>query len=103
MANPTEWKKTLKPRYRALYMVVDAIVARHDPIGLLAIGCPDDEYEPEVTDLLPRLKGAASTDELMSLVHGVFERWFGERACGPKEGYRALAQDLWDCMPRWMC
>ena len=38
-----------------LHATVRAIMNSADPIGLLAIGAPDDEYEPEIRDLAGRL------------------------------------------------
>ena len=75
------------------------IVARHDPIGLLAAGAPADEYEPEVGSLVPRLAEAATAAELLRIVHEELVRWFGDRLAGPAERHTALADDLWS---RWL-
>ena len=49
-----------------------AVVNAEDPIGLLAMGAPEDEYDPEVRDLLSR-----STAVTQARVREVFLAWFG--------------------------
>ena len=56
------------------------VLNREDPEGLLAVGAPADEYEPEADDLARRLRdGRRITGE--ALVE-VWEHWFG-----PGSGY----------------
>jgi hypothetical protein len=47
-------------RYEALVAVVKVALDSADPIGLLEIGTPGDEYEPEVGTIVPRV--AKATD-----------------------------------------
>ena len=42
----------LGDRYESAFGDVRAVVGRLDPIGLLASGAPDDEYNSQVTDLV---------------------------------------------------
>lgn len=54
---------------------VRSVIDRHDPEGLLAMGVPADEYEPEAAALarvLARGTGITSTE-----VVEVWEHWFG--------------------------
>ena len=44
-----------------------------DPLGLLAMGAPEDEYDPEVQDFISR-----STPVTQARVREVFIKWFGE-------------------------
>lgn len=39
---------------------------------------PDDEYEPEIRDIVKRLPTVNSVDELAVVIHEVFIKWFGE-------------------------
>jgi hypothetical protein len=55
----------LKERYHLLYDEILDIVFRHDPIGI-NFETNADEYEPEVGTILPRLKEAASPNDLRS-------------------------------------
>jgi len=91
-----------KARYRILYMIIEAVLARHDPIGLLGF-CPRDEYDPEIRDLIQRLLVANTPDRMCASVYSVFAQWFGENTAGPEERYRELGKELWDSMPRWVC
>ena len=47
-----------------------------DPMRLLAIGCPEDEYNAEVNDLVDRLARGEALDTF--IVMDVFHSWFGE-------------------------
>ena len=46
-----------------------------DPLGLLEMGAPDDEYDPEVRDFLSR-----STPVTQARVREVFIKWFGKES-----------------------
>jgi hypothetical protein len=58
----------------AYFLAVRAVVNREDPAGLLSFGAPEDEYDPEVEDLI-RWRQAVTPDE----VTDVFRRWFGDQ------------------------
>jgi hypothetical protein len=57
-----------------LYEVVKEIVDRLDPIGLLALGCPDDEYAPEIERIAQRLATAKalSLEMVQTILHETF-------------------------------
>jgi hypothetical protein len=38
----------------AFFLAVRTVVNREDPVGLLDAGAPEDEYDPEVGDLIKR-------------------------------------------------
>lgn len=57
--------------YKAAKLAVDSV----DPIGLLALGCPSDEYDIEAKDIAERIKrddGRLTVDT----VRHVFWHWF---------------------------
>lgn len=69
-------------RYDDAFAAVKALVDARDPVGLLAQGAPENEYEPEVGDLvrlvLEREPPTGST------VNDIWCRWFGdEHTLGP--------------------
>jgi hypothetical protein len=72
------WWETWRERKEheaELYPIVKRAVDRADPIGLLALGAPPDEYDPEVRSLVQRL---ARRGDLTGLdVALVFHEWFG--------------------------
>ena len=83
--------------YQNLHRALTALLYRHDPIGLAAAGCPKDEYEPEVSTIIPRLKEAKSAEDVRRLVYREFLRWFdGEETAGPEAAYSSIAQDIWE-------
>ncbi|WP_316571766.1 DUF1871 family protein [Neobacillus sp. YIM B06451] len=60
------------------YFLVKEVIDEWDPIGLLGMGCPDDEYDPEINDIVKRLSNITSVDELAQEIQEVFLKWFGE-------------------------
>lgn len=89
-------KAQLKAKYRKLWKIVDGAIRQEDPIGLLRLGAPADEYDPEVGTILPRLKSASSQSELRRIIHQEFLHWFGESTAGPESAYEGIANDIWE-------
>ena len=67
---------SLKAAYGALYTEVSRLLREADPIRLIARGAPDDEYDPEVSTILPRLREARSPDDVQRIVNEEFAHWF---------------------------
>ena len=85
----------LKREYAALVDAVTAAIDRADPIGLLAGGAPRDEYSPEIGTILPRLKTAEGPEDVQTIIHEEFVRWFDIDIAGPPETYQQAAVDIW--------
>lgn len=81
----------LKPVYRE----VTSVLARHDPIGLVELGCPEDEYSPEAARIARRTATAASPAELADLMHDVFIEFFDAELAGSPDRYVAAAAEVW--------
>lgn len=81
--------------YRPLRNAVAAIIAKTDPINLLALGAPGDEYEQEVIAILPHLASARTEGEVGTVVRSEFVRRFGEDVAGPPERYAEAAAAIW--------
>jgi hypothetical protein len=81
--------------YAALRERVGAAVAAADPLGLLAMGCPPEEYAPEVVQIIPHVDRAESIEALRTKVHEVFVSMFDADIAGPPESYTGLAGALW--------
>jgi len=64
--------RILRLRYMSLPRGVSQLLYRHDPVGLAALGAPKDEYESEVSTLIPKLKGATGPDDVRRIVHQEF-------------------------------
>lgn len=54
------------------------IINTHDPVGLLAMDAPEDEYDPEVKSILARLKNNMIEEEVRQVVFEEFIKWFGK-------------------------
>lgn len=73
----------------AYFMAVREIVNSEDPIRLLTMGAPLDEYEPEVTDLVEEKSLMAA-----QRVHEVFQKSFGEANNLNAEAARRVASGI---------
>jgi hypothetical protein len=84
-----------KAQLRTLRRAVANAVNEADPLGLLAVGAPTDEYEPEVGTIVPRLRGVASAAQVRTVLHEEFVRWFDEELAGPPQRYTTAAKAIW--------
>jgi hypothetical protein len=91
-----ESRRRLKADYGELFDAVAALLFHHDPIGIIFEGdTTTDEYEPEARTILPRLRDCHSADDVQSVVHSEFVRWFGEDTAGSREHYKKTASEVW--------
>ncbi len=58
------------------FWAVLEIISRADPEGLLKMGAPPDEYEPEARTIYPRLSEARSTQDVRRILDEEFKQWF---------------------------
>jgi hypothetical protein len=85
-----------RERLRELTAAVDRILREADPIGLIAIGAPQNEYQGELRTIVPRLSESNSATDVQRIVHEEFVRWFGARTAGPASRYAALSRRIWE-------
>ncbi len=78
-----------------LFLAARAVVNAEDPIGLLAIDAPEDEYDPEVSDLV-KWRTALTADD----VNAVFVRWFGGDYRLSEDMARRIANGINDARSR---
>jgi len=90
-----EDRKKLKREYRELWKLVEVAVNRVDPIGLLALGMPDDEYEAEITEVVVKVKSAESKEALGEAIYQIFVEWFEPHTAGPRNLYDEIANEIW--------
>jgi hypothetical protein len=93
-------KKLARSAYEEHVAALRAILNRHDPVGLIGLGCPEHEYDPERGTIAPKLMRCRSFDEVLDVVYAEFCAWFGGSA-GPKSRYAKLAEDLWQLRNRY--
>ncbi|MHB1405537.1 MAG: hypothetical protein ACYCV0_08095 [Desulfitobacteriaceae bacterium] len=93
-------RQRLKAFYKELYFEISEILFRHDPIG---INFEDntDEYEPEVSTILPRLASANSINEVRLIIYEEFVKWFDKDLAGPEEIYSDIAEEVWKAWQKW--
>jgi hypothetical protein len=81
--------------YQRLVAAVERAINEADPIRLLGLGAPADEYSPEIGTIVPRLAGVQDTSDVTNVLHEEFVRWFDQRIAGPRDAYEASARRIW--------
>jgi hypothetical protein len=94
---PSEDGKALRREYAGLYEQVEAILFRHDPAGI-NFGENRDEYDPEVSTILPRVVRATSHDEVQQIVREEFEHWFGSDSIMREESFEVIAAEVFEAV-----
>ncbi|MBI2361346.1 MAG: hypothetical protein HYV04_20965 [Deltaproteobacteria bacterium] len=93
--NRRKKRESLKAEYGSLYTEVSRLLRKADPIRLIVIGAPHDEYDPEVSTILPRLREAKSPADVQRIVHEEFVHWFGAEIAGPSTHYAGVSENIW--------
>jgi hypothetical protein len=83
-----------KSAYGALFSAVAEALFKADPIGV-NFETNTDEYEPETSTILPRLKQCKDESEARRAIHEEFVAWFSPGTAGPEEAYTEAAQLVW--------
>lgn len=83
-----------KKAYRELFSAVSSILFQDDPFGVASPDGPD-EYEPETSTILPRLRDCRSARDVRRVVHEEFVHWFDSASVGPEETFEAVAEQIW--------
>jgi hypothetical protein len=84
--------------YQSLVAAVSRAIDDADPIGLLEGGAPADEYGPEIGTIVPRVVNAQSVEEVTTVLHEEFLRWFGDDIAGTRHAYEAAAGKIWKAL-----
>lgn len=84
----------LRREYGVAYKRASEILFAEDPIG---INFQDniDEYDTEVSTILPRLRTCRSVEDVQRVVYEEFVRWFDVATAGSPEGYETVANRIW--------
>lgn len=80
--------------YKSMHARVSNLVREADSIGLIESGAPQDEYDLEVSSILPHLRKVNSPEDVRKVIHEVFVEFFGKTAGAP-ERYTSLSEDVW--------
>jgi hypothetical protein len=73
----------------AYFLAARTVVNREDPVGLLGMGAPEDEYDAEVKELTKWRKAVTGEQ-----VGAVFLRWFGEPGVMPSDMAARIADGI---------
>lgn len=85
----------IKAKYGHKFIELREIVNLVDPMRLMIIGAPQDEYESEVKTIIVQLDNVNNKEDTLELVFSEFTKWFGV-AAGNKEKYLQLASDIFN-------
>ena len=76
--------------------VVRKEINKDDPIGLISMGTPHDEYDPEVKEIVRKISKAGGVEKLQNLVHKTFVEFFGAEIAKSKYKYKKLASNIFN-------
>lgn len=62
--------------------IIREMLREWDPEGLIDLGAPEDEYEPEAERVSSRLENIESTSDMIELLRGTFSHMFGREYSG---------------------
>ena len=85
----------IKQKYGHLFNELRDIINVFDPICLIGLGAPADEYDPEVATIIIHIYGVNSKAETLELVYNEFTRWFSS-AAGERRRYESLAKEIYE-------
>ncbi len=82
-------------RDQELQKRIEDIVAAHDPIGLILMGAPDDEYLFEAGLIIQALPRCEHVPDVTQACLNLFTAMFAGVRVGVYADYLALAADVW--------
>ena len=96
----SERRARLQATYGRLYTDVLDIIQQADLVGIAYVA--SDEYEPEVTTILPRLHQANNEADVAMIIREEFDTWFYEGVTrGKDECVTWAAQEIWKAWQDW--
>lgn len=82
--------------YTSAFLELKDIVNEVDPIGLISIYCPDDEYDPEVNNILKLIPNSETLPQLADMIHNVFIKWFDAEMAKDYAMFERIAVLIWN-------
>ena len=83
----------------SLFEIVKTHVDCLDRMGLLDMGAPEDEYDPESRMICDRITAESTPREIALIMADVFSKMFSQEEAA--ETYRIAAQRIWDDLQLW--
>lgn len=87
-------RERVRQTHPELFAAVSGAMFHRDPVEI-NYHFNTDEYEAEAGTVIPRLQDCRSAEEVTTVLHEEFVRWFGSETAGPRERYLDLSQDIW--------
>jgi hypothetical protein len=82
--------------YKALIAGITKVVNANDPIDLIAMGAPVDEYSSEVASIAMLGAKDVTEQEMSAAIYVLFCKMFDEKTAGGKEKYAKIAHELFN-------
>lgn len=79
-----------------------SIFINHDPMDLIIVGAPNDEYDPEIEKLLPHLTNDNNLiiNELKLIIKNIFDEMFYQDCVTYSDTYTNIAKDIINLMKK---
>ena len=77
-----------------MYNNIKTLIDTWDPLGLLAMGCPKDEYESEIAEIQNLVHKEDSEEKIAETVHQIFSNYFGEIFDRTIEDCKSIAKQI---------
>lgn len=69
-------KAEKKRRYTELFNAVRGVIHKWDPYGLLALGCPNNEFDSEISSVVRQIERIASPQDAAHVLSRIFSSAF---------------------------
>jgi hypothetical protein len=81
--------------YGSSFFELMDIINKYDPIDLLSMGCPSNEYDLEIATIIVQLNHEMTVEEICEVVKEDFALWFGVSSVKDHiERYLPMATDI---------
>ena len=82
--------------YKEFFSTVRSILNAENPIGIFeGNDINPDEYDPEVSRILPKLKEAKNSNDVRYILYRAFVDMFNEDLAGTELRYEGAAKKIW--------
>lgn len=75
-------------------MKIATLINKWDPIRLFEAGCPEDEYEAEISELQNSILKEDSEEIIAKKIYTIFKKQFGETFNNPIDDCEKIAKQI---------
>jgi hypothetical protein len=87
-------RQAARDEFGQLFIQARLLFGRYDLMGIWSPQNPD-EYDGEISTVLPRLRTAASAHDVERILREEFDHWFYPGCIKPPKSFKPFATDLW--------